>query len=167
MQPNSANADGSSVEGITVEGITVEGMSEVRVEPAPFRDRTWGDQNWATRAACKGKAELFFPPYAERPQARVKREAKAMAICAGCPVRVPCLWWGRQHHEYGIWGGENEEGRVRAGYTLMAPIGTRHLARERRNRPTPMPLAEIIEPTAEELAEIERWMTAQGLDAPA
>ncbi len=87
---------------------------------------------WTALAACSGKSELFFPPFAERPQTRLKREAKAKAICAGCPVMLACRAYGREHHEYGIWGGENEEERVRAGYSLHAPIGTRHLQRERR-----------------------------------
>jgi WhiB family transcriptional regulator, redox-sensing transcriptional regulator len=87
---------------------------------------------WTARAACHGHSELFFPPFAERPQTRIKREAKAKAICAGCPVMLECRAYGREHHEYGIWGGENEEERVRAGFSLHAPIGTRHLQRERR-----------------------------------
>ena len=40
--------------------------------------------------------------------------------------------FGRRHHEYGMWGGENEEERVLAGFSLHAPIGTRHLAAIRR-----------------------------------
>ncbi len=87
---------------------------------------------WSAQAACHGQAELFFPGFAERPQARVKREAKARSICAECPVLVECRDHGRRHHEYGIWGGENEEERVLAGYALHAPIGTRHLALRRK-----------------------------------
>ncbi|MGD9796225.1 MAG: WhiB family transcriptional regulator [Acidimicrobiia bacterium] len=90
------------------------------------------DVTWAERALCKGQQDLFFPPFAERPQTRVKREAKARAICAQCPVMEPCRAFGRLHHEYGMWGGENEEERVLAGYALHAPIGTRHLAAIRR-----------------------------------
>jgi hypothetical protein len=90
------------------------------------------DLSWTAQSSCHGHADLFFPPFAERPQTRVKREAKAKAICAKCPVLVECRAYGRQHHEYGIWGGENEEERVLAGFSLHAPIGTRHLAALKR-----------------------------------
>jgi WhiB family redox-sensing transcriptional regulator len=87
--------------------------------------------SWTAEAACHGHAELFFPTFAERPQSRVKRETRARAICAACPVLVECRDHGRRNHEYGIWGGENEEERVLAGYALHAPIGTRHLVLRR------------------------------------
>jgi WhiB family transcriptional regulator, redox-sensing transcriptional regulator len=88
--------------------------------------------NWGDEAKCHGKSELFFPPFAERPQTRIKREARAKTICGACPLTVQCREYGRAHHEYGIWGGENEEERVLAGYSLHAPIGTRHLVAMRR-----------------------------------
>jgi WhiB family redox-sensing transcriptional regulator len=116
----------------------------------------WVDQQWMEQAACKGKTALFFPTYAERPQARQRREAKALALCARCPVQQVCREWGRQQHEYGIWGGENEEERVLAGYSLIAPIGTRNIRRARLAA-LAMPLAEIDDPTAEDLAEVEAW----------
>jgi hypothetical protein len=34
--------------------------------------------SWFDAAACKNQTDLFFPLYNERPQARVKREAKAL-----------------------------------------------------------------------------------------
>jgi WhiB family redox-sensing transcriptional regulator len=95
-------------------------------------DDGFDDMSWTGRSACTGKADLFFPPFAERPQTRIKREAKAKVICGGCPVQTDCRDYGRAHHEYGIWGGENEEERVLAGFSLHAPIGTRHLAALRR-----------------------------------
>lgn len=113
-------------------------------------------QAWAKWAACRGRTELFFPPYAERPQARVRREQRAKLLCQTCPARMACLDWGRRHHEYGIWGGENEEERVLAGYSLMAPIGTRHL----RAGAAPTTLAELTGPTVSELAATEAWADA-------
>jgi len=107
-------------------------MALAEVPPAEFESEDSDPlMLWTTRAACKGQAELFFPVFGERPQARARRENQARAICATCPSREPCLWYGRLHHEYGIWGGENEIGRVLAGYGLLAPIGTRHLSRGR------------------------------------
>jgi WhiB family transcriptional regulator, redox-sensing transcriptional regulator len=80
---------------------------------------------WSNRAACKGQANLFFPKPAERPQARERREAKALALCEVCMVQRECKSFARANHEYGVWGGESELDRHLAGYTLMAPIGLR------------------------------------------
>lgn len=86
---------------------------------------------WFEDAACKGQLALFFPPHAERPETRLKRERRAKSICATCPVQRQCLWYGRVNREYGVWGGENEEERVRAGFNLHVPIGLRRLRAER------------------------------------
>ena len=80
---------------------------------------------WAEQAACKGRTTLFFPPRAERPQARSRREAQARLLCATCAVASQCREFARTHHEYGYWGGESEEERHLAGYTVAAPIGLR------------------------------------------
>lgn len=83
------------------------------------------DLSWMGNGHCQGQSALFFPPLAERPDSRLRREAAAKAICAECPVQVKCRAFGRTHHEYGVWGGENEEERVMAGYRLNAPVGVR------------------------------------------
>ena len=80
---------------------------------------------WTIDAGCKGRTSLFFPPLAERPQARERREALARAICETCPVLIECRETARMNHEYGFWGGESEEERHLAGYTVAAPIGIR------------------------------------------
>jgi WhiB family transcriptional regulator, redox-sensing transcriptional regulator len=80
---------------------------------------------WANSAACKGNSQLFFPKPAERPQARERREAKAMALCSSCIVQAQCRTFARDNHEYGVWGAESELDRHLAGYSLMAPIGLR------------------------------------------
>jgi WhiB family redox-sensing transcriptional regulator len=84
-----------------------------------------GDFMWQDFARCKGRTALFFAPKAERPQARARREARAQRLCESCPVQLPCRDFARKHHEYGYWGGESEEARHRAGFTLTAPIGIR------------------------------------------
>jgi WhiB family transcriptional regulator, redox-sensing transcriptional regulator len=119
----------------------------------------WVDQRWMDAAACHGHTSLFFPTYAERPQARQRREARARALCDSCVVQETCRSFARENHEYGIWGNENEEERVLAGYSLIAPIGTRNIRRARlaAMAPIPMPLAEIEDPTPEELEATERW----------
>lgn len=81
--------------------------------------------HWQEYAVCKGHTDLFFARKAERPQARERREAKANRLCAVCPVRIPCRTFARENHEYGFWGGENEEDRHLLGYTVSAPIGIR------------------------------------------
>lgn len=80
---------------------------------------------WMDQAACKGRTALFFPPKAERPQARDRREAKARRLCLGCPVLAECRSFARDHHEYGFWAGESEEDRHLLGFTVSAPIGVR------------------------------------------
>lgn len=88
-------------------------------------DRIRADDDWMRDAACKGLTHLFFPPAAERPQARDRREAAARQVCATCTVNAECIAFARSHHEYGFWGGESEDERHAAGFRLIAPIGTR------------------------------------------
>ena len=84
-----------------------------------------GDIDWTQFANCKGKTHLFFAPKAERPQARARREAKARSLCDKCVVKDTCRDFARVNHEYGLWGGESEEERHLAGYTIAAPVGLR------------------------------------------
>jgi len=86
---------------------------------------THGDDDWMDAGACKGLTHLFFPPAAERPQARERREAAARQVCRQCTVQPQCVSFAREHHEYGFWGGESEDERHAAGYRLIAPIGVR------------------------------------------
>ena len=81
--------------------------------------------SWRTQAACKGQTNLFFPRRAERPEARERREKRALALCGRCPVLDQCRGFARERHEYGFWGGESEETRHVLGYTVSAPIGIR------------------------------------------
>jgi WhiB family redox-sensing transcriptional regulator len=88
-------------------------------------DRIQTEDDWMHLGACRGLTHLFFPPAAERPQARERREAQAREVCADCSVRRSCMDFAREHHEYGFWGGESEDERHAAGYRLIAPIGVR------------------------------------------
>jgi WhiB family redox-sensing transcriptional regulator len=87
--------------------------------------RLYTDDRWMNEAACKGLTHLFFPPPAERPQARDRREAAAKLVCRECAVNSMCRDYARSNHEYGFWGGESEDERHAAGYRLIAPIGVR------------------------------------------
>lgn len=93
-----------------------------------FNRRTSTDDAWMFHAACSGLTDIFFPPLAERPQSRLRREAVARTVCSECRVLETCRAFARQHHEYGFWGGESEEERHSAGYHLIAPIGVRAIA---------------------------------------
>ena len=88
-------------------------------------DRIATEDDWIRDVACRGLTHLFFPPAAERPQARERREAGAREVCSGCTVRLECMAFAREHHEYGFWGGESEDERHAAGFRLIAPIGVR------------------------------------------
>ena len=88
--------------------------------------------SWMSRGACAGDSELFFAPFAERPEARVRREAKARLICERCDVLEPCRAYARGNLELGYWGGESESERAAAGYAPTTPIiGRRKVAESR------------------------------------
>ena len=97
-----------------------DGTTVMAMKRAPL-----AQEEWVADAACKGQTQLFFPPLAERPQARVRREAQARVLCASCPVEQQCRGFARTNREYGLWGGESEEERHLAGFTVAAPIGVR------------------------------------------
>ena len=81
--------------------------------------------DWRDLATCKTQTELFFGKKAERPQARIRREAQAARLCAMCLVQKQCRQFARDNREYGFWGGESEEDRYLAGYPVTAAIGVR------------------------------------------
>ncbi len=62
---------------------------------------------WQLRAVCRGMDTAdFFHPDAERGPSKHRRDAKAKAICASCPVIAQCRTHALQVHEpYGVWGG--------------------------------------------------------------
>ena len=75
---------------------------------------TLREPTWQQQAACRGPiAKVFYPPNApEGRSAREAREARAKAICRGCPVRAQCLEYALAIREpHGIWGGLSEAER--------------------------------------------------------
>ena len=60
-----------------------------------------GPTGWMEAAKCTGKSDLFFAPFAERPEARVRREAKARAICEGCAASVDAPFVGHVRYAGG------------------------------------------------------------------
>lgn len=93
-----------------------------------YAKREFSVEKWMNDGACRGLSSVFFPPAAERPQARVRREAQARLVCLECKVLDACRDFARENHEYGFWGGESEEERHAAGFHLIAPIGVRNRA---------------------------------------
>ena len=88
--------------------------------------------SWMSKGACAGDSELFFAPFAERPEARVRREAKARSICQGCDSMAMCREYARTNRELGFWGGESESERSDAGFPPTTPIiGRKRVAEER------------------------------------
>ena len=85
----------------------------------------WTQQSWMDDAACRGRTQLFFAPKAERPQARARREVRARELCMSCPAQLECRTFARDNREYGLWGGESEDERSLAGYSIPAVIGLR------------------------------------------
>ena len=71
---------------------------------------------WMALAACQGRTNLFFGLAGERPERRIRREARARKVCAGCPALLECRSMARRNGENGFWGGESEEDRALAGF---------------------------------------------------
>lgn len=68
--------------------------------------RSQGDESWMSEAACKNPAydkSWWFPEVGGKPATAMK----AKRICESCPVVLPCLTFGTQNNEMGIWGGMN------------------------------------------------------------
>lgn len=64
--------------------------------------------NWCGAANCRDSdIRTFFPSPDDRNAVQ-----RALALCDGCPVRIPCRRYALDHRErYGIWGGLTEETR--------------------------------------------------------
>ena len=86
-------------------------MAEIHSLPSPHE----GDWDWAIQAACRGSGtHNFYHPDAERGPSKARREQRAKAVCATCPVIANCLEWALSAREpYGIWGGTTVEERDR------------------------------------------------------
>ena len=83
--------------------------------PRPMPDE------WRTHAACKGKTATFFPEGKGQPAINLVRKAKA--ICAACPVLVPCRIWAMTEvplNEPGIRGGMTRDERRAAKRRMRA-----------------------------------------------
>jgi len=71
---------------------------------------------WMAETPCRGETDLFFGTAGERPERRIRREARARTMCLSCPVIIECRSMARDNRENGFWGGESEEERAMAGF---------------------------------------------------
>ena len=102
------------------------------IEAADTPSGPTGPTGWMDEASCAGKSDLFFAPFAERPEARVRRESAARLICESCQVLAACRTYARTNRELGFWGGESESERADAGFPPTTPIiGRKRVAEER------------------------------------
>lgn len=97
----------------TTDGMTVTRSYDL-VDPIPVPIP--GREPWMGEALCHGRTQLFFGIAGERPERRVRREARARKLCHTCPVLEPCRTMARVNGENGFWGGETEEERAAAGH---------------------------------------------------
>lgn len=83
--------------------------------------------DWYEQAACKGQTDAMFEIPANL--------EPALALCATCPVQEPCRAQGRKDREFGVWGGETEVDRSRAGRgnSRMTGTASKVQAEARRN----------------------------------
>lgn len=95
---------------------SVPGLGDVRARRAdvPVVPARFDTEGWEDEARCRTvDAPLFFGPNRFEPKhERLAREAAAKAICASCPVIVPCRSHALTEGEmYGVWGGLGEADR--------------------------------------------------------
>lgn len=98
-------------------------MASIVRLPQPLTD-LW---DWQRHAACRNlDSSMFFHPDGERGVKRQRREDRAKAICADCPVRAECLDHSlRVEEPYGIWGGVDEIERQARRRRLVANRASR------------------------------------------
>jgi len=78
--------------------------------------------DWQLSARCRGEdPDVFFHPEGERGGERRRRQRRAKALCAECPVRRQCLRHAMKLPEaYGVWGGTSEDERAQQTGTSSA-----------------------------------------------
>ena len=94
------------------------------------------EQDWPSRAACKGAGDLFWNDYDDENNPRVEydrnlRIRRAKAICSDCPVLLECRTWALTKI-----GGEDRHTILGGSPGANARHGCRSTARHwRRPRP--------------------------------
>lgn len=80
-------------------------MASISRLPMPIQE----SYEWQFDGACRTTdPETFFSPETERGPRRRRREERAKALCAKCPVVRQCLEHALAVREpFGVWGGLN------------------------------------------------------------
>jgi WhiB family redox-sensing transcriptional regulator len=74
------------------------------------------DTDWMTDGKCRAQPPAVFFP------SDVVGVEVARRICAGCPVREPCLEYALSHRiHHGVWGGASERERHRIARRRRLP----------------------------------------------
>ena len=64
------------------------------------------DMSWADRGACRNHPDLDKSAWFPQGQKVTNPNLQAERVCRNvCPVRAQCEQYGRDHDEFGIWGG--------------------------------------------------------------
>jgi WhiB family redox-sensing transcriptional regulator len=78
------------------------------------------DTSWMARGNCRDESPARFFP-SDGVGVEVARR-----VCAGCPVKAPCLEYALVHRiDHGVWGGcsERERRRIQKRRRLAAAVG--------------------------------------------
>ena len=78
-----------------------------------FLKPTHSEWEWQEQGSCRDSdTSTFFLEHNLRAKAKKEKEAIAISICNGCPVKLKCLDHALNTPEiYGVWGGMTEEQR--------------------------------------------------------
>ena len=90
--------------------MTIAPPSSLGAGPAALTNEELQNFVASPLAGCAGTLEPdeWYPIAAKPARARVEA-ARALAVCAACPVRAECLEYALDAREaYGIWGGMTE-----------------------------------------------------------
>lgn len=86
-------------------------MLFIRVDVMDSVISTHGGQQWRDEAACASAGvdhEWFF---GDSSLDAVLNTRRARGVCAGCPVKRPCLEFALRHDASGIWAGTTQKQR--------------------------------------------------------
>lgn len=83
----------------------------VRVEVLDELILTFDHQPWREHAACSSADVPLAWFFGDSSRDSVLNTRRARRVCAGCPVKWPCLAFGLDHEAQGVWAGTTEAQR--------------------------------------------------------